>query len=110
MLRHDWPFDKTDSPGSSSLVASKTGAPRYRSGEEAKRLQIVTWTIPPVSAMGGAGVAPVTVLHVPAVTENLRSLIPSRAFKQRLPPCLMVKVPLNGRLQAFFELFARFPF
>jgi hypothetical protein len=26
MLRRDWPFDKTDSPGSSSLFDSKAGA------------------------------------------------------------------------------------
>ena len=36
-------------------------------------------------------------------------LIPSRALKQRLPPSLIVDVPLDRFGQAFFEIVARFP-
>src|SRR5262249_45970015 len=32
------------------------------------------------------------------------------ALKERLPPRLIIDVPLDRRLEAFFETFARFPF
>ena len=36
-------------------------------------------------------------------------LIPSRALEQRLPPRLIIDIPLDRFGQAFFEIVARFP-
>lgn len=36
--------------------------------------------------------------------------ISARALEQRLPPLLIVDVPLNGFVQSFREVAARFPF
>src|SRR6266446_4826491 len=41
---------------------------------------------------------------------SLLRLITTGTLEQRLPPRLMVDVPLNRRFQAFLEILARLPF